>query len=146
MDNFLQIFIFIVIGVVFIWLGYFLFFGTMSPLYPYLPWGKNKKIKDDPPLKGKPGDPQICPVCSMVMKKGELVKTEAFPSDTSGIDRIMHVYGCHYCLDEDFPRFCPVCRTKISIQDFLFARMFERKNNVKNHVHILGCMKCRKKQ
>jgi len=146
MDNFLQIFIFIILGVIFLGLGFFLFFGTMSPLYPHLPWGKKDRKKINNELyKGKPGERQICPVCSMVMKKGELVRTEAFPPDKNTSDRIMHVYGCNYCLKKEFPRHCPVCKVRLTLDDFLISRMFERKNNIKNHVHILGCMKCRKK-
>jgi len=127
----------IIIGIVLFWLGHFLFFGEPSPFYPYMPWSKKKA------LKGKPGDPQICPVCSMEMLKGDLVKTEAFPSSPGSLDRLMHIKGCVSCLEKDLPRKCPVCGEKMSLSDYLISRLFERRD-VKNHVHILGCNKCRK--
>ena len=124
-------------GIILIWFGHFLLFGPPSPFYPLLPWNKKK------PPKGKPGDPMICPVCSMQMLKGDLVKTEAFPSSPGSLDRLMHIKGCISCLQKDLPRKCPVCGEKMSLDDYLISRLFERRN-VKNHVHILGCSKCRK--
>jgi len=142
MGDFLQILLLIIVGILLLWFGHFMFFGKMSPLYPYLPWSKKKEIK-----KGQPGDPQICPICTMVMLKGELVKTVAFPSAGSSgefqSDRLMHIKGCYNCLEKELPRKCPVCKTKLSLDDYLIARMFERKNR-KNHIHVLGCNKCRK--
>jgi len=138
MESLFQTLIFVICGLLFIWLGYFLFFGPPSPLYPYLPWSKKKVFK------GKPGDPGICPICSMEMLKGELVKTVAFPSSAGSVDRLMHIKGCYSCLENNLPRRCPICGGKMSLDDYLISRMFERTYQ-KNHVHILGCNHCRKR-
>ena len=138
MGDIFQILIFIIIGLVLLWFGYNLFFGHLSPFYPYLPWNKKRIIK------GKPGDPAICPVCSMKMLRGELVKTFAYAARPQSKDRIMNIKGCRSCLEKDLPRRCPICRAKLSIDDYLISRMFERKYQ-KNHIHILGCNKCRKR-
>ena len=138
MTDMLQILIFIIIGLVLLWLGYTLFLGHLSPIYPYLPWIKNKIIMN------KPGDPATCPVCSMKMLKGELVKTIAFSGSSQSIDRLVHIKGCLSCLEKDLPRRCPVCGAKLSVDDYLISRMFERRFQ-KNHIHVLGCNKCRKK-
>ena len=139
MGDLIQVFIFIIIGIVLLWFGYYLFFGPLSPIYPYLPWNKKKVII------GKPGDPQVCPVCRMKMLKGELVKTIAYAPGSQSIDRIVHIKGCTSCLDlgKNLPRRCPICEAKLSVDDYLISRMFERRYQ-KNHIHILGCNKCRK--
>jgi len=131
------IFFLIIVGILLFWFGHFLFFGPLSPFYPYMPWNR-KKV-----LRGKPGDPQICPICSMVLFQGELIKSVAFPGTRGSIDRMMHLKGCISCLHGDLPRRCPICRTTMSKEDFLVCRMFER-NFQKNHVHILGCNQCKK--
>ena len=133
----IQILLLIICGLVLLWFGHFLFFGPMSPIYPYMPWSKKEKLKE------KPGDPQICPLCSMKMLNGENLKTTAFPAKQKSTDRLIHIKGCSGCLERNLPRMCPVCRTKLSVEDFLVARMFERSFQ-KNHVHVLGCNKCRK--
>jgi len=137
MSEYIKLLGFVIIGIVLLWIGYSLFFGKMSPLYPFLPWSKRK------PLTGKAGDPQICPVCSMNLLKGDQLKTVAFPAREGSVDRIMHIKGCYNCLEKGLPRKCPVCGSNLSIEDFLVSRMFER-NYQKNHVHVLGCNKCRK--
>jgi hypothetical protein len=137
MGTYIHIFILIIGGILLFWLGYFLFLGPPSPFYPFLPWSKKKRHN------GKPGDPQICPVCSMEMLKGDLIKTTAYPNSNGGIDRLMYIKGCYSCLENDLPRKCPICGAKLSLDDFLVSRMFERSFQ-KNHVHILGCNKCRK--
>jgi len=110
----------------------------MSPVYPYLPWSKRKGS-----IRGRPGDPQICPVCSIVMLRGELVKTIAYATGVRGKDYLVHVKGCYSCLENDLPRCCPICKHKMSVNDYLVARMFDRPNK-KNHMHVLGCNHCRK--
>jgi len=137
MSGIIQILIYIIIGVVLFWFGYNLFFGHRSPFYPYLPWNKKRIIMN------KPGDPQTCPVCTMKMVKGDLVKTIAYAGSSQSKDRIVHIKGCVSCLEKNLPRRCPICRAKLSVSDYLISRMFER-NYQKNHIHILGCNKCRK--
>jgi len=138
----LQILVLIVIGVILLLFGYSLFFGRMSPLYLKLfSWKKsNKKKKKN--HKGKPGDPQVCPICSMKLDRGDLVKSLAFPSMTGGRDRLMYIRGCFTCLERSVPRRCPICGLELSLEDYLVTRMFERSNN-RNHVHVLGCNHCK---
>ena len=137
MGDILQVFVFIICGIVLLWLGYYLFFGPLSPIYPHLPWSKKRRPDIVPKIS------QYCPVCSYQLKKGEQLKTVVFPSRSMYKDRIMHIHGCPYCLENRVPRKCPVCKRNISNSDFLLARMFERSMQ-KNHVHVLGCNKCRK--
>ena len=137
MRSYIQILLLIICGIILLWLGFFLFFGKLSPFYSYLPWNKKKTVK------GKPGNPQVCPVCSTVMYKGDLVKTVAFAPGAKSIDRLVHIKGCYYCLEKGLPRKCPVCQSELSLDDFLVSRMFERSFR-RNHIHILGCNKCRK--
>jgi hypothetical protein len=138
----LQLLALVIAGIVLLWIGYNLFFGKMSPFYPYFFPKKKKKRKKDISL-GKPGDPQICPVCSIKLTKGQQVQSTAFPSVSGGIDRLMYIRGCYSCLNENVPRKCPVCGAKLNLDDYLVTRMFDRGKR-KNHVHILGCNRCKK--
>jgi hypothetical protein len=79
----------------------------------------------------------------MNLFKGELIKTIAFPPSLVSIDRKMYIKGCFSCLENGLPRRCPICRATMNLDDYLIARMFERRFE-KSHVHILGCNKCRK--
>jgi len=135
MGDFIQILALVIAGIVLLWIGYSLFFGKASPFYPYF----FKKKQEN--LRGKPGDPQVCPICSMKLVKGDLVKSFAFPSG-GGTDRLMYIKGCFSCLEHDIPRRCPVCGKSMTLEDYLIARMFERPNR-KNHIHVLGCNHCR---
>jgi hypothetical protein len=141
MGQYIQILSFVVIGIIFLWLGYSLFFGKKSPLY----FGRLSKkdwrqdLEND---KGIPGNPQVCPLCSIKLVPGQKLKSEAFPSVSGGFDRIMHIHGCFSCLEKGLPRRCPICGESLDLDDFLVTRMFERANR-KNHVHILGCNHCK---
>ena len=138
MGLFFQVFSFSIIGIILLIFGYTLFFGPLSPLnksfFSFL--GNKKKT-------GEYGDPQTCPLCSLKLEKGDLVKSMAFPSLTGGIDRLMYIRGCYSCLNNVTPRRCPVCGCTLSISDYLVSRMFERIDRP-NHVHVLGCNLCRK--
>jgi len=131
----MQILIFVIVGIVLLWIGYSLFFGKFAPFYPFF---FHKKPEN---LKGEPGDPQVCPICSMKLIKKDLVKSFAFPSE-GGTDRLMYIRGCYACLEKDMPRRCPICKKSMTLTDYLIARMFERSNR-KNHIHVLGCNHCR---
>jgi len=133
----MQTLIIVIIGIVLLWFGFSLFFKHILPLFSFSSREKEEKTK------GKPGDPQVCPICSMKLSKGELVKSFAFPSGGS-IDRLMYIRGCFSCLENSIPRRCPVCKESMTIEDYLIARMFERPNR-KNHIHVLGCNHCREK-
>ena len=139
MGIFIQVWALIIIGIFLLWFGYTIFLSPLSPFYPgWFPWGLWKLKRE----KGRPDDPQVCPVCSIRLFKGELVKSVAFPSLNMGIDRLMYIKGCYNCLNENVQRYCPICGSSLSIDDFLVSRMFERVGR-KNHVHVLGCNKCK---
>ena len=139
MGSFIQVLALVIIGMVLLWLGFSLFFGPLSPFYPsFLLTPRLKKEEE----KGEPGDPQVCPVCTFKLLRGDLVKSMAFPSISGGADRLMYIRGCYSCLNNNLPRNCPVCGMNLSINDYLIARMFER-SNTRNHVHVLGCNHCR---
>jgi hypothetical protein len=141
MESYLQLLVFIIGGILLLWLGYFLFFGKHSPLY-LKRFGK-KEDEDTPAREeGEPGSPQTCPICSIKLIKGEKLKTKAFPS-LNGKDRLMHIQGCPNCMKDGFPRRCPVCGNSLSNSDYLVSRMFERSLR-RNHIHVLGCNHCRK--
>jgi len=135
MGAYIQILALVVAGIVLVWFGYNLFFGKASPFFPFF-FAKKQKS-----LRGKPGDPQVCPICSIKLIRGDLVKSFAFPTAESR-DRLMYIKGCYSCLEHDMPRKCPICKKKMTLEDYLIARMFERANK-KPHIHILGCNTCR---
>ncbi|GBU29549.1 hypothetical protein R84B8_03122 [Treponema sp. R8-4-B8] len=138
MLQFMHVLLLIICGIVLLWFGFYMFFGPPSPFYPSLPWSKKKKFK------GNTGSAKVCPVCSTLLLKGDLIKTVVFPPATeSSIDRLMYIKGCYICLNNNVPRRCPVCKAELTVEDFLVARMFKRPF-AKNHVHVLGCNRCRK--
>lgn len=136
MDGTLQLLILSTLGVFLLWLGYTLFvsFGSGRP-------PADRRV-GKAQASGIPGAPRTCPVCSALLSRGERVKSSAFPS-LGGVDRIMHVFGCPYCLSGASPRerACPVCGRRLAPQDYLIARMFEKPG--RSHVHVLGCTVCR---
>ncbi|MDR0324336.1 MAG: hypothetical protein LBI12_07810 [Treponema sp.] len=142
MGVYVQVLALIVIGIFLLWFGYTIFLGSFSPSYSGVsPWRDWRKKGNE--YRGEPGDPQICPICSMKLDKGELVKTLAFPSITGGMDRLMYIRGCYSCLQNNLPRKCPICGSGMNDKDFLVSRMFERPNR-KNHVHVVGCNHCKR--
>ena len=141
MGEYIQVLVLVIAGIVLLWFGYSLFFGSLSPFYPGRFFWRNWKKKEN--IKGDVGDPQVCPVCSIKLERGELVKSVAFPSLTGGKDRLMYISGCFSCLNRNLPRQCPVCGSNLSVSDYLISRMFERSNR-HNHVHVLGCNQCRR--
>lgn len=93
---------------------------------------------------GKP-----CPICHWPLKPNERVHSHLF---RNGEDSIMHIYGCPYCY-KDHPkskfvvgtqRTCPACKKRVNDGEFIIARLFEKPG--KNHVHVLGCYRCRGKR
>jgi len=135
MQEYLQLLTFVIVGVALLSFGFTLFIGQ---------WAKMRSNRDDWPREEKSSSEfQACPLCSTKLKKGDLVKTLAFPSITGGKDRLMHVRGCAYCLNGGRGRNCPVCGVSLSLDDILVARIFERPHH-RAHVHIIGCNKCRR--
>ncbi|MCL2878666.1 MAG: hypothetical protein FWF29_00340 [Treponema sp.] len=144
---YIEILIFIIIGIILLWFGFSLFIGQLTGIHRH--WQKWQKTKRARQQHGEPGDPQVCPVCSTKLGKGYLVKSQAFPSLNGGQDRLMYIRGCIYCINGDLPRVCPVCGMALTQNDFLIARMFERPDlpggaHQKNHVHVNGCSRCKR--
>jgi len=138
MLGFLQILVFTIIGAALLWFGFNLFVGQWAKIR-----SKHDQFRQLSNGSGSIGDPQVCPICSSKLQKGDLVKTSAFPSITGGKDRLMHIRGCIYCVNGNMKRECPICGTSLSISDVLVARIFERPQR-KPHVHVTGCNKCRR--
>jgi hypothetical protein len=161
MDSNLKLLLYIIIGLLLMWIGYKLFFMFF----------KEKDIKNDdrdtesangaksgsngepvsgakPPMKKYKGTEDsgglmICPLCLFKMESSEMIKTTAFPPATpDSKDRLMHIHGCVYCMDGKRERICPVCGKPLGVKDFLVARIFDRSVR-RSHVHVLGCTICR---
>ena len=145
MGQFFQVFFLVIIGVFLLWFGYTLFIGM----------GSGAEAEGSGILSGKkrknnlktsyPGAPQTCPVCSVKLDEGLLVKSIAFPSLNGGKDRFMHIKGCIYCMAGEQERVCPVCNHILIGEEVLICRLFERSHHIlqRSHVHVLGCTYCR---
>jgi hypothetical protein len=146
MGTLFQLLIFSIIGIIFIWFGYTLFFhfsrkGREREEYHGNDAYSHSRRKDGSRVEnGRPGDPRVCPVCSAKLAIEERVKSSAFPG-LPGQGRMMHIWGCTYCLDGGRKRVCPVCGAVIGVDQILVARMFEKPG--RSHVHVLGCSYCR---
>lgn len=124
--------------VIFVFFGAILLIYGFSQLFPTNSSNKAKQTK-----KGVPGEMGTCPVCASLLRQGEQLKSALFPGKN---DRLCHIFGCPHCYpyaENKITRICPVCRHEIPSEGYLIARMFNR-NNKKNHVHILGCVNCRR--
>ena len=139
MGTFIQLLGMTVVGVMLLWFGYTLFFGTAKrPVAPPARVRKKKHVSGV--ANSFPGAPKTCPVCSARLDNGERVRSTAFPG-IPGQGRMMHIAGCVYCIQGDRPRNCPVCGNYLKDTDYLVARMFDRP--LRSHVHVLGCNQCR---
>jgi hypothetical protein len=139
MQEYLQILVFIIIGIGLLWFGFNILFGQWGKIrseHKFQSWRAGIKT-------ASPDDPQVCPICSVKLNRGDLVKTLAFPSLNGGKDRLMHIRGCKYCIEGEIKRSCPVCGASLDLTDVLVARIFERPHH-RAHVHIAGCNKCRR--
>ena len=143
MQGLVQIFAFIIIGVVLVWFGYNLFFGLGTKNRRANRFEKVSMQEQSGKGSATPGEPQVCPICSSKLD-GDLVRTLAYPSITGGKDRLMHIRGCMYCIEGNFERYCPVCSAPLAVNEVLVARMFDRPHH-RPHVHVLGCIYCRRK-
>ena len=114
-------------------------FAAGFKLFAYLTRKPIKKQK----RTGQAGAPGVCPVCAAVLEGGQKIRSALFPG---GNGRVCHIYGCPSCLSLESPlaemRSCPVCKAKLSCDEYLIARVFDR-GEKRQHVHILGCKKCR---
>ncbi|MDR0452449.1 MAG: hypothetical protein LBH15_05350 [Treponema sp.] len=145
MDTLFQLLILSIVGVILIWFGYTLFFRFRGGSREEAcgdddNYGRSRRKDGSRIENGVPGDPRVCPVCSARLNLEERVKSAAFPG-VPGQGRMMHIWGCAYCLDGGRRRVCPVCGAVISTDQILVARMFEKPG--RSHVHVLGCSYCR---
>jgi hypothetical protein len=141
MRGYIQILALVTIGAALLWFGYTLFMGQWAGIRRQ--WKNRPQERRYGKGSANPGDPQVCPVCSTKLEKGDMVKTLAYPSITGGSDRLMHISGCMYCLGGYLERNCPVCGSSLGDNDILIARIFERPLR-RPHVHVLGCTRCRR--
>ena len=142
MGSYLQILAIVTIGIVLLCFGFSLFAKQFALLR--LSWWQSKTEHKKHRKTGNPGEPQVCPVCSARLNKGELVSSLAYPSLTGGRDRLMHIRGCYYCLNGNSIRRCPVCGANLRSDEYLIARLFERPHQHRSHVHVMGCSRCKK--
>jgi len=167
MDSNLKLLLYIIIGLLLMWIGYKLFFMFIKEKKddqelnsPDGTSGSGAKSGSGgasgsngasgsgakpPKYKGTSdsGGLMICPLCLFKMDNSEMIKTTAFPPMTPDAkDRLMHIHGCVYCMDGKRERICPVCGKAIGVNDFLVARIFDRSIR-RSHVHVLGCTQCR---
>lgn len=93
-----------------------------------------------------------CPLCGELLKPGERVHTIVFSGEPEGrrlrdrerpADSMVHMFGCPYCYpaNGNHRRICPVCKEELADDGYVIARMFEKRP--RNHVHVLGCTRCR---
>ena len=119
---------------------------------------------------GKP-KPSICPLCGSRLAPGERLQTILYRSGPSrgsssaasttpaptadsrtedharrqADRRIVHIRGCPHCLESAGPnrpkRVCPVCRRKLSMEDYLLG--WKAWDGEKSVVRVSGCSRCR---
>ena len=160
MDSNLKLLLYIIIGLLLMWVGYKLYFTFFkktgvekvdnfeNPDQKTAPSDDKSASDAKAPLKkykgtADSGGLMICPICLFKMDNSEMIKTTAFPPLTAyNKDRLMHIHGCVYCMDGKRERICPVCGKTIGVKDFLVARIFDRSVR-RSHVHVLGCTQCR---
>jgi len=135
MRGYLQLLILITIAIFLLWFGYNIFTGNLPKIRQQ--WRNRIRQKNR-----KKTATSYCPVCSSQLGRESLVKTIVYPSET-GLDRLMHIHGCMFCLDGYLKRTCPVCGDSLGYDEILIARMFDRPGR-HPHVHILGCSHCRR--
>lgn len=112
----------------------------------------NFKSKNSPPISKTVSSNEStkpCPICHWPLVPNERVHSVVYTSES---DKIMHIYGCPYCY-KDHPkskykkssvRLCPACNKELKGSEYAIARLFEKPG--KNHVHVLGCYRCRGKR
>jgi hypothetical protein len=98
--------------------------------------GSSRKGKDE----AAGGKSRSCPLCGSRLQAGENVKSFVFPGKP---DRIMHVFGCPYCLPPSgsLKRICPACLREVPTDGYVIGRYFVGPG--RKHLHVLGCTGCR---
>jgi RNase P subunit RPR2 len=89
-----------------------------------------------------------CPLCGTKLIPGENLVSRIYTTEKSA-DKPCTIHGCPHCYpqpaSESIVRVCPVCNKVVPDDGHLLARIFYR-NNQKQHVHVVGCTECHKKQ
>ena len=106
-------------------------------------WWQIGKRREEDKASLKP-----CPICGSLLEKGQLVKSIVFQGGVKAgniTERMSHIFGCPHCypVNSKTPRICPVCQQVLAADGYLVARMFERPDRERKHVHVLGCTACR---
>lgn len=90
-----------------------------------------------------------CPICGTMLRRGETVHSVVFSKGVKRepgrpVEYLTHIFGCPYCYpaNDRMERTCPVCLKPLASDGYLIARMFEKPG--RNHVHVLGCTRCRR--
>jgi RNase P subunit RPR2 len=88
-----------------------------------------------------------CPLCGTNLIPGENLVSRIYTKE-NGSDKPCTIHGCPHCYpkptSETVVRVCPVCNKIVPNDGYLLARIFYR-NNQKQHVHVVGCSECHKK-
>ena len=161
MDNYFQILLLVILGIILLWGGSSLFYWLKTGKVPwgFMSWGsispgfaggtkkggsKNRRAGGTGfSREERSGRPQPCPVCSAMLEDGKMVSTVAFPASEGRTDRFMHIRGCVHCLAGKRERLCPVCQKNIAIEDVLICRLFDpTRTRRRSHVHVMGCTQC----
>lgn len=117
-------------------------------------WSRWFRPQDETPeAAGRPlAAQEPCPLCGHPLKKGERVHSVKYKSSLD--DQEMDIHGCPYCYPEHpqgfrargglaNPRRCLVCKKPLETGEVAWARVFQRPGR-KLHVHVLGCLRCRR--
>lgn len=110
--------------------------------------GKGRSKNKTGPTRTDPEKLRSCPVCGDLLVSGEKLKSVVFQGGTRCgelVEKMCRIYGCPHCypVNKERPRICPVCKKIVPTDGYLEARMFERANRIRKHVHVLGCTGCR---
>ncbi len=87
-----------------------------------------------------------CPVCGSPLVDKEKILSKVYHTESKTTQHCT-IMGCPHCfphIEMGLRRKCPVCHKSIPQEGYLIAHLFNRKDS-KNHVHIVGCTECHKK-
>lgn len=87
-----------------------------------------------------------CPVCGSALVEKEKIFSKVYNTESKTVQQCT-IVGCPHCfphMEMGIRRKCPVCHKNIPQDGYLIAHLFNRKDQ-KNHVHIVGCTECHKK-
>ena len=112
--------------------------------------GRSRKRSSDGAIS-EGGIKKTCPLCGSPLSAGERVRSVIYPGKG---DTLAEIHGCPHCdaavstagiADNEIGmrnRYCPVCKGVVPENGYVIARYFRRTE--KNHMHVLGCTRCRR--